>query len=86
MLKSFSVVRIAPQEYNKRAPYVVGLVALEEGPSLIAQLCDIAIEDVTVGMDLCCVFRKYYAANDKGIIYYGVKFAPEKNESSVVER
>ena len=75
-VKSFSCVRVAPVEYLGNEPYVVAYIQLQEGPYLIAQLSDVSIEEVFLGMLVTMVFRRYYAQGDKGIIYYGIKFVP----------
>jgi uncharacterized OB-fold protein len=38
MLRSFTVIHIAPTSFAKDAPYVVGIVKLAEGPSITARL------------------------------------------------
>jgi uncharacterized OB-fold protein len=43
--------------FEEAVPYVVGLVELDAGPRMIANVVDIAAEDVTVGMRVCAVFE-----------------------------
>ena len=75
-LISFTSITVPPQDFIAMAPYNLGLVELEEGPRLIAQVTDVAFDVLTIGMPVVAVFRKHYAAGEKGIIHYGMKFKP----------
>ena len=55
---------------------MVGIVELEEGVKVIAQLTDIFPEEVYEGMPVEMVFRKIREAGADGIIEYGFKFRP----------
>ncbi|MEJ2051749.1 MAG: OB-fold domain-containing protein, partial [Calditrichota bacterium] len=58
------------------APYIVGLVDLEEGVRMTAQLTDIQKEQIKIGMDLEMVIRQIYEDSSRGPILYGYKFRP----------
>ena len=45
-------------------PYIVALVALEEGIRLVSNLCDVAPGDVTIGMPV----EVFYAQFDDGLV------------------
>jgi hypothetical protein len=48
---SFSIVYRAPSAaFEKDVPYVVALVATEEGPHLMTRLINVKLEEVEVGM------------------------------------
>jgi hypothetical protein len=48
---SFSIVYRAPSpEFEKDVPYVVAIVATDEGPHLMTRLIKVKPEEVTVGM------------------------------------
>jgi len=56
-LASFTVVHRAPSEaFKPLAPYVLGLVDLEEGPRVMAQV-RVAAEKARIGMRLQAAFR-----------------------------
>lgn len=76
-LQSFTQIINPPYEYKKMAPYCVGLVTLDEGPTIVVQLTDVIFEKLYIGMRMRSVFRKYIA-QDHGVIYYGLKFSPEE--------
>jgi uncharacterized OB-fold protein len=50
-LVTYSVVRRAPSAAHKhRAPYVIGIVRLVEGPQLMASIVDAEIDGLIPGM------------------------------------
>lgn len=52
----------------------IGLVALEEGVTILAQLADVQLKNLSIGMPVKAVFRKLYEQGPTGIIHYGIKF------------
>lgn len=44
VVESFTVMREAPAGFEEFAPYVVALVKLDEGPTVVAQLADLETE------------------------------------------
>ena len=73
-LLSFSKVAIPPVEFINYSPYCIGLVKLEEGPTVLMQIADTVFEELFIGMPVVAVFRRYFAAGDDGMIFYGIKF------------
>ncbi len=73
---SFTVVYDAPTGFEKFTPYIVALVKLEEGILITAQLTDVDIKDVYIGMPVEMVTRKLKDNGDTGVIVYGYKFRP----------
>lgn len=57
-------------------PYAVGMVRLEEGPLVTAQLTDVDEADLHIGMEVEMVTRKIQELDDHGFIVYGYKFRP----------
>lgn len=78
---SFTTIYEAPAGFENQAPYTVALVKLEEGPMITAQLTDVDIESVTIGMPVEMVVRKVSEDGDNGLINYGYKFRPKINAS-----
>lgn len=74
---TYTVVRVAPEGFEKEAPYVVGIVKLEEGPRITSQIVDCDPDDVGIGTKVRAVFRKIGEEGPSGAIYYGYKFVPE---------
>lgn len=74
-LYSFTVVQEPPEGYEEFAPYVVGLVKLDEGPMVLAQLTDIdPNESLNIGDRVEMVTRKLTTEGTRGMIVYGYKF------------
>jgi len=79
-LISWTVVRYPPQEFNKYAPYILGLVELEDGLRLIAQIVDVNIDEIKSGMKVRRTIRRAYEESESGIIRYVYKFRPDFEE------
>ncbi len=75
-LVTFTVIRSPPKGYERYAPYVVGMVRLEEGVNVVSQVVDCPIEEVRIGMRLEATFRKVAEDGEDGIVMYGLKFRP----------
>lgn len=73
---SFTVVYEAPRGFTQFVPYIVALVKLSEGPLITAQLTDVEIEDIYIGLPVEMVTRKLSEDGDRGLISYGYKFRP----------
>jgi uncharacterized OB-fold protein len=52
----------------------VALIKLHEGPLVTAQLTDVDVEDVHIGMPVEMVTRKIKEEGENGLIVYGYKF------------
>ena len=75
-LFSYTEVFMAPEDHTAAAPYYIGLVRLEEGILVLAQLTDMPDDELKMGMPLESVFRKIMADGNDGLIVYGYKFRP----------
>ena len=75
-LLTFTKIHVPSIIFTKRSPYIIGMVRLDEGPKIIAQITDMELEKLKIGIKLQAVFRLYSYASDKGIIHYGIKFIP----------
>ena len=76
ILYSWSRVAQAPRGFASIAPYDVGIVRLEEGPLITAQLADTDGVTLEIGMPVEMVTRKIQDAEEHGYIVYGYKFRP----------
>lgn len=73
---SYSHVLSGPNGFAEFAPYVVALVRLAEGPMVAAQLADVAVSEVHIGMPVEMVTRRLREDGPNGIVVYGYKFRP----------
>jgi uncharacterized OB-fold protein len=74
---SYTIIRVPPRQFIDQAPYAVGIVKLDDGMNLMAQIVDCDFEDLKVGMRVRIEFRKIFDEGEAGIICYGYKFVPE---------
>jgi uncharacterized OB-fold protein len=75
-LVSHSEVFQVPRGYAASVPYAVGLVRLDEGVTVLAQITDATPRELAIGMRLEAVTRKIRADGEKGLLVYGYKFRP----------
>ena len=73
---AFTVVRSPPSGFEEMAPYIVGVVELEDGTRIFSQITDCEAEDLRVGMEVEYVVRKIASDEDSKLIVYGYKFRP----------
>jgi len=75
-LWSFSELYQLQRGYPKDVPNVIGLVKLDEGPMLLAQITDAEPEDLSIGMRVQMVTRLIRSTGEAGPRVYGYKFRP----------
>lgn len=75
-LYSYSRMNQSPRGFANLGPYTVGMVQLDEGPLIMAQLTDVDGVDLEIGMSLEMVTRKLHEDSEHGYIVYGYKFRP----------
>ena len=51
-LLTFTVIHVAPEQFQSMVPYAVGIVEFENGVRLPGIICDVKHDDLKVGMDL----------------------------------
>lgn len=55
-LLTYTIIHVAPKQFQSMAPYVVGVVKLEEGAQLPGIIKNVALDAVKVGMSLAIDF------------------------------
>ncbi|MBC8160792.1 MAG: Zn-ribbon domain-containing OB-fold protein [Roseiflexaceae bacterium] len=73
-LYSYTVVHQTPDGYAQ--PYLLGMVALAEGPLVTAQITDCELAELQIGTPVEMVTRKLRDLGEDGLIVYGYKFRP----------
>ena len=72
---SYTIIRVAPDGFERYSPYVVALVKLEDGPVVSAHVVGYnENEEMKIGASVRMVFRKLYEDGSSGVINYGFKF------------
>ncbi|MEM0493388.1 MAG: Zn-ribbon domain-containing OB-fold protein [Candidatus Thermoplasmatota archaeon] len=75
---TYSVVHVAPENFEEQVPYVIAIIKLEEGPQITAQIVDCDANEVHIGMKVEHTFRRIQEEGYTGAIYYGYKFRKVK--------
>ncbi len=57
-LRTYTIIHVAPKQFEKQAPYPVGIVKLEEGPQLLGTIRDVEPSKLQIGMPLTVDFEK----------------------------
>lgn len=78
-LYSFTTLYQAPLGYEGGVPYAVGMVKLDDGPMVEAQLTDVNPDELKVGQRVEMVTRKLREFGPEGLIVYSYKFRPAAN-------
>jgi uncharacterized OB-fold protein len=73
---TYTVIHVAPEDFEKQVPYIIAIIKLNEGPNITAQIVDCKIEDISIGMKVEKTFRKIQEDGYTGAIHYGYKFRP----------
>ena len=74
---TYTIIRVPPHQFADQAPYAVGIVELDDGVMLTAQIVDCDFEELKVGQRVRIEFRKIFQEGESGILCYGYKFVPE---------
>ena len=75
-LYSYAQMTHSPRGFANVGPYAVGMVRLDEGPLIMAQLTDVEGVELRIGMPVEMVTRKIQENSAHGYIVYGYKFRP----------
>ena len=74
---TYTIIRVPPHQFVDQAPYAVGIVELDDGVKLTAQIVDCDFDELKIGQRVRIEFRKIFHEGESGIICYGYKFVPE---------
>jgi uncharacterized OB-fold protein len=75
-LLTYTVIRVGPSQFVNQTPYAMGIVKLDEGVNLLAQIVDCEPDQLQIGMKLKLEFRKIQQDGEAGILCYGYKCVP----------
>jgi uncharacterized OB-fold protein len=76
VVETFTVIRVAPTGFEDEAPYAVGVIKLDDGVKLTAQIVDCEPEALSIGDRVRLEFRRVQQDGESGILCYGYKFVP----------
>lgn len=75
-VETFTVIRIAPSGFGDQTPYAVGIIKLDDGVKVTAQIVDADLAKLAIGDKVRLEFRKVQQDGESGILCYGYKFVP----------
>ncbi len=73
---TYTIIRVPPSPFKDEAPYAVGIVELEGGGRITAQIVDCDFDELRIGMKVKMEFRRIQAEGEAGVIGYGYKCVP----------
>jgi len=73
---TYTIIQVPPDPYSDLSPYVLAVIKTKEGVNVTAQITDVAIEKVKIGLKVSFEFRRLYEDNEASVIYYGYKAVP----------
>jgi len=74
---TFTVIHTGPKEHADLSPYAIGIIELDGGGRLTAQIVDCDPALVSAGMRVRVEFRRIRTEGDEGLLCYGYKVVPE---------
>jgi uncharacterized OB-fold protein len=83
-LLSYTLQKESLAGFEDQEPMIFGLIKLENGVKLVAQIVDIPYDSIKEGLKLHAAFRKIRDESEAGQIYYGYKFGPRRGKEVVM--
>lgn len=75
-VETFTIIRVPPTGFGSETPYAVGIVQLDDGVKVTAQIVDTELNDLQIGQRVRLEFRRVQKEGEAGILCYGYKFVP----------
>ncbi len=72
-LLTYTVVRVASDKFSKETPFPVGIIELNDGVRITAQIAGADPEELKIGQKVKLVFRRIQEDGKSGILCYGYK-------------
>ena len=76
-LVTYTIIRKAPDGFEDLVPYAVGIIELDDGIKISAQITDCNPEELKTGDRVVAKFRRINEDGKTGMIYYAYKFVPD---------
>jgi uncharacterized OB-fold protein len=73
---TYTVTRVGPSQFAALTPYAVGIVELDGGVRIMAQIADCAFDELAIGKRVRLEFRRIQQDGEAGILCYGHKAVP----------
>jgi uncharacterized OB-fold protein len=76
---TYTIIRTPSDAFKELAPFALGIIEMDEGVRVMAQIADVEFEDLKVGMPVRMEFRRVVSEGHAGVIHYGHKAVPVRN-------
>lgn len=80
-LLTYSVIHVAPKQFEALAPYPIGIMKLDQGPQLLGMIMHIAPDKLKIGMPLAVEYEKPASTEPKWPTWPRYHFSPQKAPS-----
>lgn len=70
---TYTTIEVGPPEFSDQVPYTVGIIELDDGARITAQISDCDPAKLEIGKRVKLEFRKVKSDGKAGIIMYGYK-------------
>jgi uncharacterized OB-fold protein len=70
---TYTTIEVGPPEFSDQVPYTVGIIELDDGARITAQITDCDPANLAIGKKVKLEFRKVKNDGKAGIIMYGYK-------------
>ena len=74
---TYTVIRVAPSMWGDQSPYALAIVELTDGTRVMAQMTDVDVNTVKIGMEVRMEFRRLQTEGDAGVLSYAHKAVPK---------
>ncbi len=71
-----TIIRTPSDEFAGQAPFAVGIIEMDDGPRLTAQIVEVDFEELRIGLPVRMEFRRLFSEGEAGVIHYGYKAVP----------
>jgi len=76
VIVSFTIIHVGPSQFAGETPYAVGIVELDGGVRITAQIVDCDHDKLAVGQRVRLEFRRIQQQGEAGVLCYGHKCVP----------
>ncbi len=76
-IMTYTVIRTPGPQLKDMSPYALAIAELTDGTRLMAQMTDVDVDQVKIGMEVRLEFRRVQSEGHAGVISYGYKFVPK---------
>jgi len=76
VVETFTIIRVPPTGFGAETPYAVGIVKLDDGVKVTAQIVDVDLAELQIGQRVRVEFRRVQKDGEAGILCYGYKYVP----------